>query len=405
MKIALLGYGVVGSGVYELLEANKSKFKELYERDVEIVGILVNHLDKYAHLAHSHLFTNSFASLSEMQFDVAVETIGGIHPAFDYVKSLLEAGKSVITSNKDLIAEKGVELHEIAANKGVELSYEASVCGGIPLLKPIRECLVGENILEIVGIVNGTTNFILTKMNEEGLDYSEALSMAQKLGFAEADPTSDVEGLDAIRKITILSRIGLNVILDWKTLPVEGITKISSEDVAYLKKTGKVIKLIGMTKLFESSLYAAVRPVILSKSSKFASINNEFNAVSIIGQYVGELFFSGKGAGKFPTATAVLGDLVGLIQNKKQKINVNHTSATPLLLYPFKATWILRISQFDLDALKDTLFKTLHADDYSITFLSDDAPVYIEFHNLTEQAFIDFKTQIGHGESKHYLVL
>ena len=242
-------------------------------------------------------------------------------------------------------------------------------------------------------------------MNEDGLDYAEALSMAQKLGFAEADPTSDVEGLDAIRKISILSRIGLNVTLDWKTLPVEGITQISSEDVAYLKKTGKVIKLIGMTKLLDTSIYAAVRPVILSKSSKFASINNEFNAVSVIGQYVGELFFSGKGAGKFPTATAVIGDLVDLIQNKKQKINVIDASLTTLPLYPLKATWILRISQFDLAALKDFLFKTLHADEYSITFLSDDAPVYIEFHNLTEPELISLKTQIGHSESKHYFTM
>jgi homoserine dehydrogenase len=405
MKIALLGYGVVGSGVYELLEANQSKFMDLYERDVEIVGILVNHLDKYAHLAHSELFTNSFDALIKLQFDVAIETVGGISPAFDYVKRLLEAGKSVITSNKDLIAEKGVELHEIAAKSGVELSYEASVCGGIPLLKPIRECLLGDNILEIKGIVNGTTNFILTKMNEEGLDYSEALSMAQELGFAEADPTSDVEGLDAIRKIAILSRVGLNVTLDWKTLPVEGITQISSEDVAYLKKTGNVIKLIGMTKLLDASIYAAVRPVILTKNAKFAAINNEFNGVSILGQYVGELFLSGKGAGKFPTATAVLGDLVDLLQNKKQKINLIHSTVTPLDLYPFKATWILRISQFDLTTLKDFLFKTLHADDYSITFLTDDAPVYIELHHLTEPELIALKAQIGHSNSKHYLVL
>ncbi len=405
MKIALLGYGVVGSGVFELIEQNKLKFKNLYSRDVEIVGILVKNLDKYKHLEHFNLFTTSFESISQLSFDVAIETIGGVYPAYDYVRTLLENGKPVITSNKDLIAEKGVTLHEIASNFGVELSYEASVCGGIPLLKPIKECLVGDTILEIVGIVNGTTNFILTKMNEEGLNYSDALAMAQKLGFAEADPTADVEGLDAIRKISILTRLGLNISLDWKALPVEGITHISPDDVAYLKKTGKVIKLIGMTKLMDASVYAAVRPVILSKNAKFANINNEFNAVSIIGQYVGELFFSGKGAGKFPTATAVLGDLVGLMQNKKQKITTEIQSVAPFPFYPFKATWVLRISQFDLASLKDSLFKALQHDNYSLTFLYDDAPAFLEFQNLTEPELIALKHSIGQSDSRHYLMM
>ena len=405
MKIALLGYGVVGSGVYELIEHNKKKFYDLYARDIDIVGILVNHLDKYTHLEHYNLFTNEFETISNLSFDVAIETIGGVYPAFDYVKMLLESGKHVITSNKDLIAEKGIELHKIAALNSVELSYEASVCGGLPLLKPIRECLVGDTIMEITGIVNGTTNFILTKMNEEGLSYTDALTMAQNLGFAEADPTSDVEGFDAVRKISILTRLGLDVTLDWKLLPVEGITQITSEDVAYLKKTGKVIKLIGMTMRFENTVYAAARPVILSKSSKFSCINNEFNAVRIIGEYVGELFFSGKGAGKFPTATAVLGDIVDLIQNKKQKINVTHTSVTPLDLYPFKATWILRLSQFELSELKDVLFKSLHSDDYAIVFLSDDAPVYIELRNLTESELIKLKASISLCKNKHYLAM
>lgn len=377
MKIALLGYGVVGSGVFELIEHNKKRFLDEYEQDVEIVGILVNTLEKYKDHPKFELFTNSFGEIVTRSFDVVIETIGGVEPAFTYVDSLLRAGKPVITSNKDLIAEKGALLHESAKNAGVNLAYEASVGGGIPVLKPLRECLAGDEIQEIIGIINGTTNFILTKMNNEGLSYTDALKMAQSAGFAEADPTSDVEGLDAVRKISILTKLGMKIALDWKTLPVEGITQISPEDVDYFKSINRVVKLLGISKHTTEGIYVTVRPVALTSNSKFASINNEFNAISVIGEAVGELFFSGKGAGKNPTATAVIGDLVDLMQNKKRKINVLLKEAETLAHYPDKADWILRDSKG------------------GYLFLSD----------YNEEELITHKAELGLQNMKHYLAL
>lgn len=349
MKILLLGYGVVGSGVYELVNQHQNRYLKTYNKKVEIVGILVNQLSKYADLEHFSLFTDDFETLISQPFDVAIETIGGVTPAFDYVTRLLNLGKHVITSNKDLIAEKGVLLHETALKNHVQLSYEASVGGGIPVLKPIRESLGGDDIQSIFGIVNGTTNFILTKMNHEGLSYNESLKMAQALGFAEADPTSDVEGLDAVRKMAILSKMGMKVALDWKSLPVEGITNITSNDVACFKSHGLVVKLMGISMLGEEGIYTAVRPVALEATSKFASINNEFNGICVIGESVGELFFSGKGAGKHPTATAVLGDLVDLLHNTKNDIQVQMTNYAKLTHYPYKSHWILKTDVKYLD--------------------------------------------------------
>lgn len=377
MKIALLGYGIVGSGVYELIKSNKQRFIDEYEQEVEVVGILVKNLKKYEALPHFSLFTDSFDKIKALSFDVVIETIGGVEPAFTYVDSLLKAGKPVITSNKDLIAEKGALLHESARASGVVLAYEASVGGGIPVLKPLRECLAGDTIHEIMGIINGTTNFILTKMNHEGLSYEVALKMAQDAGFAEADPTSDVEGLDAVRKISILTKLGMKVALDWKTIPVEGITNISADDVAYFKSIGRIVKLLGISMKCDDGIYVSVRPVALSAESKFASINNEFNAISVIGDAVGELFFSGKGAGKNPTATAVLGDVVDLLQNNKRKMNVMLKSTEQLSLYPDKAKWVVR------------------AKDGQYMFLE----------GLSEETLLVEKIRLDIADMKHYLAL
>lgn len=399
MKIALLGYGVVGSGVYEQIEKNKTRFKEEYEQDVEIVGILVNTLEKYNHLSHASLFTISFETLETSGFDVLIETIGGIEPAYTYVSKALEHGVSVITSNKDLIAEKGRSLHAIADKTGARLSYEASVGGGIPILKPIRECLAGDHILEIQGIINGTTNFILTKMIEEGLSYSDALSSAQKLGFAEANPTSDVEGLDAVRKISILTKLGLKIDYDWKTLPVEGITNITFQEVEYFKRENLVIKLLGLSKRFPDGVYTAVRPVILTKDSKFASVNNEFNAIKVVGESVGELFFSGKGAGKNPTATAVLGDFVDLLQNDKKRISPNYKTSNLLLNYPEKSNWLLCLNQKEFNAYKQSAAK-LPAEIVS----SDGSTYFIRLEQLTETETITYKMAHDVPVAKHYLM-
>lgn len=397
MKILLLGYGVVGSGVYELILQHHPRYFKTYNKDVEVVGILVNQLEKYAHLEHFALFTNDFKSLIDRPFDVAIETIGGVMPAFDYVNQLLSLGKPVITSNKDLIAEKGALLHETALNNHVELSYEASVGGGIPVLKPIRESLGGDDIQSIFGIVNGTTNFILTKMNNEGLSYSEALKMAQSMGFAEADPTSDVEGFDAVRKMAILSKMGMKVALDWKTLPVEGITNITSNDVACFKSFGLVVKLMGISMLTDQGLYTAVRPVALEATSKFASIHNEFNGICVVGESVGELFFSGKGAGKHPTATAVLGDLVDLLHNTKNDIHIQMTTYPQCMHYPYPANWILKMDAQYLNQVESI--------SNIKTYLSEDKKdLYLYITALTESALQDWTQSENLSIKTTYLI-
>jgi len=407
MKILLLGYGVVGSGVFEQIQKNKLRFKEEYEQDVEVVGILVNTLEKYREFPHSSLFSNNFDTLFSNDFDVLIETIGGIEPAYTYVSAALELGKSVITSNKDLIAEKGNLLQEIALKTGAQLSFEASVGGGIPVLKPLRECLASDQIIEIQGIINGTTNFILTKMIQEGLSYADALASAQKLGFAEANPTSDVEGLDAVRKISILTKLGLKISLDWKTLPVEGITNVTFEEVDYFKKNNYVVKLIGMTKRFPEGVYASVRPVVLSNQSAFASVNNEFNAIKVVGESVGELFFSGKGAGKNPTATAVLGDLVDLLQNKKNLIHTQYKTVKTIALYPEKSKWLLCLTPVELKNFQSALTslndeKSLSAINYET---NGSQPTFIEIEDMTELEAIDYKNVHGIPNAKYYLIL
>ncbi len=415
MKVLLLGYGVVGSGVYELIQANKNRFVEEYDENVEVVGILVNRLDKYAKLPHFNLFSNDFDQLFQMEFDVAIETIGGILPAFDYVSKLLKRGIPVISSNKDLIAEKGAELHQLALEHQVELSYEASVGGGIPVLKPLRECLGGDQIHEIMGIINGTTNFILTKMIHENMSYNDALAEAQSAGFAEADPTSDVEGLDATRKITILTKLGMKTNINWKEVPVQGITKIAYEDVLYANSQRKVIKLLGISKQFDDGLYIGVRPVMLPSSSKFASINNEFNAISVVGEAVGELFFSGKGAGKNPTATAVMGDLVDLMQNKKKSINRVLKEVPQLKLYPVKASWLISIPKeqlvtVDINTLNDYQLYVLTEPDVKpvqpTEKLDDDIQhLYIQLNSLTEKEVLELKLKHQLSNLQHYLML
>lgn len=376
MKILLMGYGTVGSGVYELIQNQQQRFFDEYDEWIEVVGILVTDLDKYKHLPHHKLFSKSFDSLVNEPFDVAIETMGGIHPAYDYVKHILTMGHSVITSNKDLIAEKGLALHEVASSSNATLSYEASVGGGIPVLKPIRECLAGDHILEISGIINGTTNFILTKMNLESLSYENALKMAQESGFAESDPTSDVMGHDAVRKISILTKLGMGIALDWKSIPVEGITNISADDVAYMKSIGQSVKLMGISKLIDDSIYTCVRPVAIPMNSKYASIVNEYNAISVVGEAVGELFFTGKGAGKNPTATAVLGDLMDLLQNEKRKRKHRLKPGVPIQYYPFPADWIVR----------------------------DGKGNYFSAQNMTEDELLAKKLQMGISDEIHYLM-
>lgn len=372
MKIALLGYGTVGTGVFELVEKNREKVKKRFDKDLEVVKILDLRIERFADLPHADVFTENFEDVVNSDANVVIEMLGGVNPAYKFTKASLESGKSVITSNKDLIAEHGDELRTIAREKGVRLSYEAAVGGGIPVLKPMRESLFGNTLDSLEAIINGTTNFILTKMYSENMGYAEALKIAQDLGFAEADPSSDVKGWDAARKLSILTDLGFNDKFNWKDIYCEGIEDIDGQDIANAKNMKSKIKLLAFTKVFDEKLYAAVRPVIVGETSTLGKIDNEFNGVIINGDAVGEVLFYGKGAGKLPTASAVFGDLMDVILEKAEFKLVEPVGYEHVKKYPAKASWLVRVDADDINTATGKLFELFNKNKVEMaSFLSE----------------------------------
>lgn len=398
MKIALLGYGTVGSGVYELLKEHRDRIANSYGTDIEVVSVLVRSLSKYASHEDYERFTDSFDVVVERGFDIAIETMGGIEPAYTYAKYFLSHGIPVITANKDLLAEKGDVLFPLSEQNKTPLSFEASVGGGIPILKPLRECLAGDRIIRIAGIVNGTTNYILTKMHREKLSYAQALEQAQKSGFAEANPHSDVEGLDAIRKIAILTRIAYGKSVRWDALPAEGITEIDAADIAYAEQKDYRIKLVGFSTEYPQGVFAAVMPVMVPRSSVFATVDNEYNLIEVEGSAVGTLRFSGKGAGKFPTATSIMGDLVDYIQNAKIEPIIAIEDATTLATIPEPSDWVIRLKgSFDKKAILEAF------SDYSPE-LDDLGNSYLKIANIAEAPMIKILNRFDDLDWKRYLI-
>ena len=309
-KIAVLGHGVVGSGVVELFHKNKSSIEAKAGQPMDVKYIL--DIRDFPDLPYSEKFTKDFQKiLNDPEISVVAEVMGGLSPAFEYVKSLLEKGKSVVTSNKELVAEKGALLLQIAKEHNVNFFFEASVGGGIPIIVPMHQCLAANEITEIAGILNGTTNFILTKMISEQMTFADALKMAQELGYAERNPAADVEGRDTCRKICILASLAFGSHVYPNTVHTEGITGLTLEDVAYAEDWGGVIKLIGRAKkLSNEKLTVSVFPAIIGKHSQLANIDDVFNGVLIRGDATGDVVFYGRGAGKFPTASAVVADII-----------------------------------------------------------------------------------------------
>ena len=355
-RIALLGYGTVGSGVYEVVEKNIDSVQSKFGVDLAIEDILVRNKDKYEDLPHADKFRTSFDEVMANKPDIVVEVMGGLSPAYDYIKACIENGVHVVTANKDLIAEHGQELQNLAVQKDVALLFEASVGGGIPVLKPLQECLGGNKLDSITAVINGTTNFILSKMYNESMGYDEALKIAQDVGFAEADPTSDVQGFDAVRKLAILSSLAYGQEFKWSDMPTIGITDIDSDDIECVKTMDSKIKLLAYSEYINNELYAAVRPVVVSNSDPIALIDNEFNAVILTGDSVGEVMFIGKGAGKLPTASAVFGDILDIIQNKKEKSFIElRRDATIHKLWPKTSKWMIRLVGSDKNKLINLL--------------------------------------------------
>ena len=308
-KIAVLGYGVVGSGTVEILYNHKESIEKKIGESYEVKYIL--DLRDFPDSPYADKFTKSFDDIvNDSEIDIVVEVLGGVKFAYPYVKSSLEAGKSVVTSNKELVATYGAELLKIAREKNVNFFFEASVGGGIPIIRPLNQCLSANKIDEIAGILNGTTNFILTKMIKEGMGFDEALKIAQELGYAEKDPTADVEGHDTCRKICILSSLAFGKHVYPDNIHTEGITKITLEDVKYCESIGSVIKLIGYASERDGKVTVMTCPAVIDGESQLAGVNDVFNAILVRGDATGDVVFYGKGAGKLPTASAVVSDVI-----------------------------------------------------------------------------------------------
>ena len=315
MKIGILGYGTVGKGLVQMIEGNKNK------RNIEIKGILVRDKEKYKSSKYAQIITENIEDIFNDDIDILVELMGGLHPSYEYIKRALENKINVVTANKDMLAEYGDKLVKIAKENNVSLRFEASVGGGIPVLKPLIESLEGNDIESMYAILNGTTNFILSKMYNEGLSYEEVLKEAQELGFAEANPEADVEGYDAARKLSILSTLAYHRRVYWKDFYLEGISKIDMKDIDYAKKMGCKIKLVGQSKKDKEKVSGFVRPVLVDNDSILSKIDNEYNIVVFNGDSVGEVSFVGKGAGKEPTGSAVYSDLIDIYDKRISNID------------------------------------------------------------------------------------
>lgn len=317
LTIGLLGCGTVGGALVDLLDARRATITARTGVELRIGAIAVRdtakHQDRLAD--PSLLTTDTAAVVADPEVDIVVELIGGTDPALMLVRTALENGKPVITGNKELLAAHGPELYAVAAEHGVDLLFEAAVAGGIPLIRPLRESLVGEDISRVMGIINGTTNYILTKMSQEGADYADALADAQALGYAEADPTADVEGYDAGAKAAIIASIVFGVDVRSSDVQHEGISSITAADIDTAKRLGYVIKALAVIERADGEVAVRVHPAMVPTGHPLANVNDSFNAVFVEGATVGDLMFYGRGAGGGPTASAVLGDLVDAAVN------------------------------------------------------------------------------------------
>lgn len=317
IQVAILGLGTVGTGVYKVLKSADEDILNKTGCQLSVKKILVRNLEKAAKKVDDvSVLTNDWNEiLNDPDIQIVVEVMGGMNPAKSYILDALKAGKNVVTANKDLIAEDGRILLNTAEENGKDFLFEAAVAGGIPIIRPMRQCLAGNHIDTVMGIVNGTTNFILTKMTQEGMDFDEALAIATELGYAEADPTADVEGLDAGRKVAIMASIAFNSRVTFSDVYTEGITKITARDIRYATELNQVIKLLGVAKNTETGIEASVYPMLISKNHPLAAVNDSFNAVFLHGDAVDDVMFYGRGAGELPTASAVVGDVIDVARN------------------------------------------------------------------------------------------
>lgn len=314
INIAVLGYGTVGSGVAEVLQTNEETISKKAGQPIKIKYIL-DLRDFPGDPMEDKIVHDYSIILNDPEVQVIVETMGGVHPAFEFTKEALEKGKSVCTSNKELVAKHGAQLLEIAKQTKTNFLFEASVGGGIPIIRPLNQSLTADEIIEITGILNGTTNYILTKMADEGLDFDTVLKDAQEKGYAERNPEADVEGYDACRKIAILTSLVTGKQCNYEDIYTEGITKVTETDIRYAKELDASIKLLGTSKQVDGKIYAMVAPIMIRREHPLYNVNDVFNGIFVKGNMLGDAMFYGKGAGKLPTASAVVADVVDAVKH------------------------------------------------------------------------------------------
>lgn len=329
IRIGLLGFGTVGSGVIKLIENHQEDLSRQTGRELVVDKILVKNIekDRLVNIDKDVLTTNPWDIIYNPDIDVVIEVMGNIEPTYEYLMTALEQGKHIVTANKDLIAIHGSELLAQANKYNCDIYYEASVGGGIPIIRALVEGFASDRITKLIGIINGTTNYILTMMSKEGADFSETLKKAQDLGYAEADPTSDIEGLDAARKMVILSNLAFHMDVSLDDVKVKGITEVSKEDIMFGRQLGYEIKLLGIAMVTDNQLEVSVQPTMINKHHPLAKVDGVNNGVYVYGEAVGETMFYGPGAGQLPTATAIVSDLVTVV--KQINLGVNGRGIVP----------------------------------------------------------------------------
>ena len=400
-KIALLGMGTVGGGVYEIIERQKEEMPFKIGATLEVVKVLVRNKAKYADRIPAEKLTDVWEDvIGDDSIDIVVEVMGGIEPARTYIKAALEKGKHVVTANKDLMAMHGHELLELAGEHHCDLLFEAAVAGGIPIIRPLKQCLAGNNITEIMGIINGTTNFILTKMKEDGMDFGEALQLATDLGYAEADPTADIEGYDAGRKLAIMASIAFHTSVTFDDVFTEGITKITAKDMRYAKEMGCSIKLLGIAKNTETGIEVKVHPTMIPENHPLAAVNDSFNAVFVHGDAVDDAMFYGRGAGALPTGSAVVGDIMDVARNMLFHCN-GRIGCSCYKNLPIKqigdttSRYYIRMRLEDRAGTLAAMAGVFAENDASIAILlqketiENDAEIVVVTHEVAEKKFMD----------------
>jgi len=406
LKVGMLGCGNVGSQIARLLVANKADLASRAGAQLELVKVAVKDIKaKRDGVATSLLTDDPYSVVNDPEVDLIIEVIGGISPAKELILAAFKNGKSVVTANKALLAKEGAALYQAAGEANVDLYYEAAVAGAIPILRPLRESLVGDHVTRIMGIVNGTTNYILTKMDESGTAFADALKQAQELGFAEADPTADVEGIDASDKAAILAGLAFHSRVTDKDVYREGITKITATDVKVAKAMDMVIKLLAITELTASGeISVRVHPALISRTHPLASVRESFNAVFVEAQSAGQMMFYGKGAGGEPTASAVLGDLVAIARHKVLGgIGPKESDYASLKIAPMgetKTRYLIRLNVADKPGVLESVAHVFASHSVSIqtvrqTGAGDKAELIIMTHTSTESALSATVNELG----------